>query len=460
MPSPFPFDRKRWLLLLIDCLLLAVATKITQWIVFGRFYDIFSTLTGGSLITIVLYLMMIYIFDLYNIRRPFINQSTAFRAALAVICAGLLAMSVFYAIPQYRYGRGLFLAQMVIVWCFIFGWRCIFNLTFMNREVKRRILVIGAGKAAKAFNDLINTIDSPYQIIGFLDDNLNPQGPIEELKPILGRTNQLIEVAGTENISKAVLAITHHRPPALVRNILEARLKGVNITDMPAVYEDLTGAIPVGHLRYDWLLFADGFNLLSKHFIRKIKRLIDFGVSGLLLVATAPVMLITAIAIRKDSPGPVFYRQKRVGHNERVFTIWKFRSMYVESDMENINKWVNDEEKRITPVGRWIRKLRIDELPQIINVFQGEMSLIGPRPEQPGFVEELQKLLPYYRVRHYVAPGITGWAQVKYHYAASTEESLKKLEYDIYYIKNMSLILDARIMLKTIRVVFFGHGAR
>jgi exopolysaccharide biosynthesis polyprenyl glycosylphosphotransferase len=193
--------------------------------------------------------------------------------------------------------------------------------------------------------------------------------------------------------------------------------------------------------------------------IRKVKRLIDFSVSGLLLVGTAPVMLLTAVAIRFDSPGPIFFKQKRVGQNERIFTIWKFRSMREDAEKSGA-VWAGEEDPRITRVGQWIRKMRIDELPQIINVFRGEMSLIGPRPERPEFVHDLEREIPYYAVRHYVVPGITGWAQVKYRYGASIADSLKKLEYDIYYIKNMSLIIDTRIMLKTIRVVFFGDGAR
>ncbi|MDM8543227.1 sugar transferase [Desulfococcaceae bacterium HSG9] len=459
MLSSFPFDRKRWLLVLIDFCIVVVATKTTQWIILGRYYDIYSSATGASILTMALYMIMIYIFDLYNIRRPFINKRTAIRTALAVSTAGLFAIMIFYSMPQYKYGRGVFLVQMIMVWCLVFGWRCIFNLAFMNREVKRRVLVLGAGNAGAALYKLLNSHDTPYQIVGFLDDDIRKQGVAEGLPAVMGKTDQLVEIAAAEGINTAILAITHHRPPDLIRNILEARLKGINITDMPAVYEDLTGAIPIEHLRYDWLLNADGFNLLSKQLIRKVKRLIDFSVSGLLLAGTVPVMLLTAIAIRFDSPGPIFFKQKRVGQNERIFTIWKFRSMREDAEKSGA-AWAGEEDPRITRVGRWIRKLRIDELPQIINVFRGEMSLIGPRPERPEFVHDLEREIPYYAVRHYVAPGITGWAQVKYRYGASIADSLKKLEYDIYYIKNMSLILDTRIMLKTIRVIFFGDGAR
>jgi exopolysaccharide biosynthesis polyprenyl glycosylphosphotransferase len=207
------------------------------------------------------------------------------------------------------------------------------------------------------------------------------------------------------------------------------------------------------------LLFADGFFLLTKEYIQKIKRLIDFGLSSFILLITSPVIAITALAIRLDSSGPVFFRQERVGKDGNIFTLWKFRSMYENAEC-NGAVWAEKNDSRITRVGKWIRLLRIDEIPQLWNVFRGEMSLIGPRPERPEFVKELEKQIPYYSTRHAVRPGITGWAQVNYPYGASVEDALIKLEYDLYYIKNMSILLDIKIMLKTIGVVLLGTGAR
>jgi exopolysaccharide biosynthesis polyprenyl glycosylphosphotransferase len=193
--------------------------------------------------------------------------------------------------------------------------------------------------------------------------------------------------------------------------------------------------------------------------MQKVKRLIDFAVSALLLLGTMPVMVLSALAIRLDSPGPVFFKQERVGKNGLVFVLWKFRSMRQNAE-ENGAVWAEKVDPRVTRVGKWIRLLRIDEIPQLYNVFRGEMSLIGPRPERPEFIQELEKQIPYYGIRHSVRPGITGWAQVNYRYGASVEDALRKLEYDLYYIKKMSLLLDFKIILKTIGVVLFGQGAR
>ncbi len=276
---------------------------------------------------------------------------------------------------------------------------------------------------------------------------------------VLGQTDNLGQVAAREGVKTAILAITHDRPPELIRQLRDMRFKGMNILDMPMVYERLMGRVPVQHIRDEWLIFAPGFYLLSQKYVQKVKRLIEFGASALLLILSMPIVALTALAIRVDSRGPIFFRQKRVGKDGSIFTLYKFRSMYEDAE-QNGAMWAEKKDCRVTRVGKWLRLIRVDELPQIWNVFRGEMSLIGPRPEQPEFVQKLEAKVPYYSIRHSVRPGITGWAQVNYRYGASVEDAIQKLEYDIYYIKNMSLLLDLKILLRTIGVVFFGQGAR
>jgi len=225
------------------------------------------------------------------------------------------------------------------------------------------------------------------------------------------------------------------------------------------VFEGLTRRVPVEHIHDEWLLFAGGFYLISKEYLQKVKRLIDFTFSSLLLTVSLPLVGVTALAIKLDSKGPIFYKQKRIGKGGSEFIAWKFRSMVENAEQRGV-VWAKQNHKRVTRVGKVLRLLRIDEIPQLFNVFRGEMSLIGPRPERPEFVKELETQILYYTVRHTVRPGITGWAQVNYRYGASVEDALRKLEYDLYYIKNMSLLLDLKIMLKTIGVVIFGQGAR
>jgi sugar transferase (PEP-CTERM system associated) len=282
----------------------------------------------------------------------------------------------------------------------------------------------------------------------------NPRG-----SAVMGTSEQIGEIADRVGATMAILAIPHNRSSSLIRNVLRARLSGLEIREMADVYERITNRIPVENIGDQWLLFAEGFYLLHKEHTQKLKRLFDVLASGLLLLLFAPLLALVAVAVRLDSPGSVFFRQTRVGKGQQVFTIHKFRSM--KSDAEATGaKWAIEGDPRVTRVGKLLRLTHIDEIPQIWNLLKGDMSLVGPRPERPEFVSVLENEIPYYFVRHSVKPGMTGWAQINYRYGASTEDAKNKLEYDLYYVKNMSLFLDFRILLRTIGVVVFGDGAR
>lgn len=442
-----------------DAALILLATQIASWIRFGPSYSIFRTNTGASFFTLILYMAMLYIFDLYHRNHSKPTAKNAVRAAVAVAFAGVILVILFYSLPHWVYGRGIFLIQITLVWCFIFGWRALFFFVFPREPFKEGVFILGAGDSGKALLRLLKNPNSPYQAVGFLDDDARKQGFNVESVPVLGAIDRLPEIAKKSRVRTAILAITGIRTAELIRHILNARLKGINVLNMPTVFENLTGAVPVEHIRDDWLVFADGFNLISRQYVQRAKRLFDVVISSFLLILTSPILAVTALAVKLDSPGPVFFGQTRVGKDGRPFTLWKFRSMKEDAEKDGA-VWAQENDPRITAVGRMIRILRIDEIPQIFNVFRGDMSLIGPRPERPEFVRDLETVIPYYGLRHSVRPGITGWAQVNYSYGASVEDSLRKLEFDIFYIKNMSLTLDAKIALKTIGVVLFGQGAR
>jgi sugar transferase (PEP-CTERM system associated) len=276
---------------------------------------------------------------------------------------------------------------------------------------------------------------------------------------ILGTCDELEEIARRVGANTAILAIPNNRSSKLIRSVLGARLKGMNIREMADVYEELTGRIPVNNIGDEWLLFAEGFYLLRKEYMQKLKRLIDIISSALLMVLTAPLLGMAALAIKVDSPGGVLYSQKRVGKGQQSFTIYKFRSMRHDAESAGA-RWASERDPRITRVGKLLRLTHVDEIPQIWNLLKGDMSLVGPRPERPEFVEQLDKEIPYYFVRHSVKPGMTGWAQINYRYGASTDDTKNKLEYDLYYVKNMSLFLDFKILLRTFGVVLLGDGAR
>ena len=452
----------RWVVLVGDITLIMCATQISAWIRFDPAdpsYDIFRTHTGASTFSLLFYLIMLYVFDLYDAHRPVLSRETAVRTTGAVGSAGLFLALLFYLLGHWEFGRGIFLIQMVLAWCFLFAWRMFRSLIYPLSSEKEKVLIIGAGISGLILLNRLKHPTSPYEAVGFLDDDPGKIGQSIESLPVLGGTGHLQKIAKQTGVATAILAITRDRPAHLIKGILAARLKGLTIEDMPAVFENMTGRVPVEHIRDDWLVFADGFNLISKSYVQRVKRIIDIAFSVILLLVASPVIVLTMLAIRLDSPGPVFFKQQRVGKGGRVFTLWKFRSMSQDAEQKEA-VWAEKKDPRTTRVGRFIRLLRIDELPQILNVFWGDMSLIGPRPERPEFIRNLEAKIPYYAIRHSVSPGITGWAQVNYRYGASVEDSLRKLEYDIYYIKNMSLLLDLKIVLKTIGVVLFGQGAR
>ncbi len=453
------FSQLKLLLLLGDAVLVSGVALLGAWLRFGSLSNLPGGYTGAFCLSALIYICSFYIFDLYNLGRAFENRDTFLRTALAVLIGSVLASSSFYLIPQWQLGRGVFFYQTLFLIVFVSGWRVAYGRVFQKRMPKIGALILGSGSKSKAIFRLLSSPLSPYDIKGFLVDSLSRKDCTLESGCVLGTIDQLDKVTEKLLIKAAILATSRNASPDLVRKVLDARLQGMEVVEMPTVYERLTGRVPVRYIEDRWLLFADGFYLISKEYLRKLKRLIDMFLSAFVLLCCSPLMAIVALAIRADSPGPVFYRQDRVGKGGKIFEVIKFRSMRSDAEAQGA-KWAEKDDDRVTRVGLWIRKFRIDELPQLWNVFKGEMTLIGPRPERPEFVKDLEKTIPYYGVRHAVTPGITGWAQVNYPYGASVEDALHKLEYDLYYIKNMSLLLDFKIAMKTIGVVLLGSGAR
>lgn len=450
--------RVGWLLFLGDIIIITLANFLGAWIRLGFFLHTIEVYTVASAITIAIYPVAFYIFDLYNAKRSFRSWEAAYRSAFAVALGGFAAILAFYVLPYGPFGRGLMAIQMGLIWLLLNGWRWFFGGFFQTAMPRIPTLILGAGFCGRTIYDLLKSPLSPYDVKGFLDDDPNKIG--KNFSPtVYGSCEQLTEIADQIGVHTAILAIPKNRSSELVRNVLNARLKGIQIQDMADVYEQLTGRIPVRNIGDQWLLFTEGFYLLHKDYIQKIKRLFDFAVSGLILALTAPIMGLAALAIRIDSPGPIFYSQKRVGKGQEIFPIYKFRSMRADAEAGGI-QWASDRDPRITRVGRILRLTHIDEIPQIWNIFKGDMSLVGPRPERPEFVEILEKEIPYYFVRHSVKPGMTGWAQINYQYGASIEDTKNKLEYDLYYVKNMSPLLDLKVILRTIGVVLLRDGAR
>ena len=323
---------------------------------------------------------------------------------------------------------------------------------------KRRLLILGTGQLAKDLcRSLLRKRSNTYSVVGFLDRDRARVGQRLVNPAVIGTLSQLFEIVEYRQVGTIAVCLEDRRNGFPVQTLLDLKAMGLEVVDGHDLYEQESGRLSIDLLKPSLLIFSAGFRRYKV--LLGAKRLIDVLASTFGLIVVAPLFLAVAGLIRLDSPGPVLYRQVRIGFHSRPFLIWKFRSMRCDAEDEGI-RWASIDDPRITRVGRWLRRWRIDELPQLMNVIKGEMSLVGPRPERPTFVQDLRRTIPYYDVRHTVRPGITGWAQIRFQYAGSTVETHEKLQYDLYYVKNLSLILDLRILLETVRVVLRGDGAR
>ena len=322
---------------------------------------------------------------------------------------------------------------------------------------KKRIIVLGTGSRAAKIEELVQSGQAPgLSVVGYMHTGAGHSFlPHDRL---IEEDGSVFEVAARHHAAEIIVAVRERRGGGLpMADLLECKLRGLHVVDLPAFFERQTGILPLESINASWMIFSEGFTNGSGRDI--VKRLFDLLVSGSFLVLFMPVMLLTALLIRLESHGPVFYTQERAGQFGEPFTIFKFRSMRTDAEKDGV-VWARKNDDRTTRVGRFIRRTRIDELPQVINVFLGHMSFVGPRPERPFFVNDLAAQIPYYHARHSVKPGITGWAQVRFSYGASVEDAMHKLQYDLYYVKNHSLFLDIMILLQTVQVVVTGKGVR
>ncbi|WP_268870458.1 TIGR03013 family XrtA/PEP-CTERM system glycosyltransferase [Methylocaldum szegediense] len=381
------------------------------------------------------------------------------RVLVSFVFGTLLMGVVFYAFPTIFVGRGVFgyalLSALVLTVCS----RTLF-LKFVDRqELRRRVLVLGSGNNAHIIQEFEKKESNPtFRVIGFVPMG----GDICRVEPhrLCTLEMPLNEFAIAHDIDEIVVAPDDRRGGLAVDEILDCKMSGMDVVDLLHFFEREAGLIRVDCLHPSWLVFSDGFRYSG--FQQFTKRAFDILASLVLLAVSWPIMLLTALAIVVESGwrAPIFYSQVRVGKNWRLFKVIKFRSMRVDAEQDGRARWATQNDDRITRVGRFIRKTRIDELPQLFNVLKGEMSFVGPRPERPEFVEKFAETIPYYSERHRVKPGITGWAQLCYPYGSSYQDAIEKLQYDLYYVKNYSLFLDFLIMLQTIEVVILGKGAR
>jgi len=323
---------------------------------------------------------------------------------------------------------------------------------------RKRVLILGTGRLAKELCQvLISKQGRAFEVVGFLDREPSRVGERLVNPGIVGTFEQLFEVVERYKVQTIAVCLEDRRAVLPVETLLDFKAMGLEVMDGHQLYEKESGRLSIDLIKPSALIFSTGFR--RRAFVMGVKRLMDLVLSAVGLVVLAPLFALVALLIKLDSPGAVFYRQTRLGLRSQPYAIWKFRSMGQGAEKSGA-QWAAPDDPRITRVGWWIRKWRIDELPQVINVLKGEMSLVGPRPERPVFVQELRSKIPYYDLRHTVRPGITGWAQIRFRYGASASDAHTKLQHDLYYLKNLSIALDFRILTETVRVVLFGKGAR
>ena len=403
---------------------------------------------------------MLLLVELYEPHVAGSGRKTMRGIAIAAF-VGLVAYSLVFILrqeptnlPRVGVGAFLFFASVLTL-----AWRMLFIRIYKSTGQRRRILLIGAGKAGQTLAELYRTEGTQsFNILGFIDDDMMKVGKTFSELPVLGTCKQLLNLIDMYRVSDLVVAINGEIKGATFQSILDAQEKGVDVTRMPILYEEMTSRVPVHHLESDWIIRSFVDELRVSGFYELSKRLVDIlgGISGLMIFAISFPFLGLAVAI--DSGFPIFYSQPRLGRGGLKFTIYKFRTMYQGAEQDNGARTTAENDPRVTRVGRFLRRSRLDELPQFWNVLRGEMSLVGPRAEIPELVTEYQKQIPFYRARLLVKPGLTGWAQINYGYVASVTETAVKLEYDLYYIKHRTFTMDFQIILRTIGTVIKRTG--
>jgi sugar transferase (PEP-CTERM system associated) len=399
-----------------------------------------------------------YLFDLYDFIVMHDRRELVLRMVQALGLAWIGLAIAFYAFPGLMLGRGTSLIALPLALALMVGWRVSIHWFLGHPGIGERILVVGSGNlAVEVAREVLSRPDAGYRIVGFVGSDAELLGKSLINPRVIGVTSELDAIVKREGIDRIVVAMGERRGALPTEKLLQLGLAGrVSIEEGASFYERLTGRVSLSMLRPSWLIFtgrgrqarlATIFRNAVHRFVALIGTVLSF-----------PIVILTAILIKLDSPGPIFYRQERVGKNGRHFVLVKFRSMQVDAEKDG-PVWAQKDDDRATRVGRIIRKIRVDEIPQFWNILRGEMNFVGPRPERPHFVEQLADEIPYYKQRHLIAPGLTGWAQIKYAYGASIEDSREKLQYDLFYVKNNSLILDVIILFETIKIILFGRGA-
>jgi sugar transferase (PEP-CTERM system associated) len=401
--------------------------------------------------------LCLYYGDLYNSRVGGDRRELYVRTLRSLGATSLVLAALYFWLPALIIGRGVFMIAATLVIVSVVTWRVSFLWFAKQMGPRERLLLVGTSPAALSLaRELERRHDLGVEVVGFVDTD-----PVRHSSPnprVVGNIEDIPAIVSKRSVDRVVVNLSDARGQLPMDMLLNMKLKGVTFDHLASVYEEYTGKIAVENLRPSWLIFSDGFRKPKS--LVAMKRAVDIFAAAVGMVLAAPLMLGVAVLIKLVSRGPVLYCQRRVGEHGEVFTLYKFRSMRTDAEAGTGPVWARDKDDRIIPGGGFIRKTRLDELPQLWNVLRGNMSLVGPRPERPEFVGELTRAIPFYGQRHVVKPGLTGWAQVRYSYGSSVDDAMEKLQYDLFYIKNLTVALDLFIIVMTVKTVILRRGAK
>jgi sugar transferase (PEP-CTERM system associated) len=415
-------------------------------------------LLKALLITIVCQVCL-YSRDLYERELSADHQELVARVLQGLGVTSVVLAIVYSWFPDLSIGPGVLGGSVIILALLLAPWRVALSWATTQFGFRERLLVVGTNKTAQALaTEVWDRADMGVEIVGFIDPDGSHQLPSGPSMPdVIGTIEDIPAIVRARAVNRVVVSLADARGKLPMDKLLEMKIDGVQFAHLTSVYEEYTGRIALENLRPSWLIFSYGFN--KTRMLAVGKRLIDIAAATLGFLLSLPLLIAVAIAVKATSKGPVLYSQRRVGKDGQIFVLYKFRSMRQDAEAKTGAVWATVGDSRVTPVGRVLRRMRLDELPQLWNVLIGEMSLVGPRPERPEFVSDLTRNIPFYGQRHVAKPGLTGWAQVRYIYGATMEDAIVKLQYDLFYIKHLSLWLDISIILRTIKIVLLGRGA-
>jgi len=415
---------------------------------------------AGEMIFVIILLMNSYLFEVYNLEKHCGSREILVNATIAISVDFVMLTCIFFIFPDLMVGRGLLAILLILFFAVQYAWHVVYILGVKHPFMAENLLILGTGSTARAMGDIIAETTSRFhhRLTGYVECGETSDPPQVPLEMIVGEGGDLQEIVRHTRASAVVVALSEKRGMVSFRNqLLNCKFMGVSIYDSPTFYEEVTGKLMLSYGNIgDELIFSSGFRFGSN--LGVMKRVFDIFLALVGLLLVLPFFPLIALLVKLDSPGSIFYSQERVGLMGKMFILYKFRSMRQNAELLTGAVWAQQNDPRLSAIGSFLRKWRIDELPQLFNVLKGEMSFFGPRPERLEFVEKLTAVFPFYPKRHFVKPGITGWAQTRYPYGASMEDAYQKLCYDLYYIKNSSPWLDLLIIFETFKVVIFGRG--